>query len=245
MWAVVANRPVDLVGEHQEIPLDGDPGDRFDVLAGEGAATRVVGEGEDEELGSVRHQRSQLVGIDPELVLFPEGNGHTPGSHEGADRLVHGKPGIRVHHLVAFLAEGQEHVPHDRFGTGCDDDPLGAGGEAAGRFEELGHGLPQLGDPGCGNVVGVSRFQGGCRRLPDVGRCVEVGLADLQVDDLPTLSLKGLGVGEDLEGRLGAQAFHSIGQVHGIPSRRPAGATACYQRARRGRGPAPVEGRAG
>ena len=40
----------------------------------------------------------------------------------------------------------------------------------------------------------------------------EVGLADLQVNDLVAGGLHGLGPGEDFEGRLGAESGHAICQ---------------------------------
>ena len=63
-----------------------------------------------------------------------------------------------------------------------------------------------MGGPGVEGLLG--------RRL-DVLRRVEVGLADLEVDDALALALEGLGPGEHLEGRLGAEARHAGRDVHG------------------------------
>jgi hypothetical protein len=48
--------------------------------------------------------------------------------------------------------------------------------------------------------------------LDDVARRVEVRLADLQVDDLASGGLDGLGAGQHLEGGLGAEPGHAVGE---------------------------------
>jgi hypothetical protein len=58
--------------------------------------------------------------------------------------------------------------------------------------------------------VGVAGPQGLDRGLDDMPRGREVGFADLQVDHLVAGGLHGLGPGEDLEGRLGAESGHAI-----------------------------------
>src|SRR5262249_27799567 len=55
-------------------------------------------------------------------------------------------------------------------------------------------------------VVGSPRVQGTLRGIPHVDRRVEVGLADLQVDDPLALALERPRPRQHLEGRLGAQA---------------------------------------
>ena len=53
-------------------------------------------------------------------------------------------------------------------------------------------------------------------------RRVEVGLADLEVDDVPPGRLERAGAGGRLERGLGPEAGHSVGESHGHASyRRP------------------------
>ena len=61
------------------------------------------------------------------------------------------------------------------------------------------------GRPGGGAVVRGAVVEGPLGRVADVGGRVEVGLADLEVDDLLALPLEGLGAGQHLEGGLGTQ----------------------------------------
>src|SRR5262249_52627377 len=51
--------------------------------------------------------------------------------------------------------------------------------------------------------------------LADVPGRVEIGLADLEVDDLSSLPLQGLGAGQHLERGFGPQTRHALGEVHG------------------------------
>ena len=59
--------------------------------------------------------------------------------------------------------------------------------------------LPQRADTGFHDVLG----------------CIEIGLADLHMDDLPALRLQGPRLRQHLEGRLGAQVHHAAGYSHG------------------------------
>jgi hypothetical protein len=60
-------------------------------------------------------------------------------------------------------------------------------------------------------MAGPQRLDGG---LADVVRRVEVGLADLEVDDLAALGLEGPGPGQHLERRFGAEAGHAVCESH-------------------------------
>ena len=64
-------------------------------------------------------------------------------------------------------------------------------------------------------VVGpavVERLLGG---LADVDRGVEIGLADLQVDDVVALGFPGASLGRSLESGLGADTDHALRKFHG------------------------------
>ena len=74
----------------------------------------------------------------------------------------------------------------------------------------------RAGMPGERRVVrraGVERRLG---RLADVGRRVEVGLADLEVDDRAALGLERAGAGGHLERALGADRAHPCRDPHGL-----------------------------
>jgi len=50
--------------------------------------------------------------------------------------------------------------------------------------------------------------------LDDVGRRIEIGLADLQVNDLPALGFQGLGLSQNLERSFCAEPGHTLCQLH-------------------------------
>ncbi len=62
--------------------------------------------------------------------------------------------------------------------------------------------------------MGLASVEGVFRRPPDVIRRVEVGLADLEVDDVAALRFQRSGSGEHLEGGFGSQSLHARCEVH-------------------------------
>src|SRR5205807_402959 len=66
-------------------------------------------------------------------------------------------------------------------------------------------------------VTVADRFLG---RLDDVWRGGKVGLSDLQVDDVAALSLELAGPGQHLEGGLGANLTHPLGEFHRLAPNR-------------------------
>ena len=59
----------------------------------------------------------------------------------------------------------------------------------------------------------LARVQRGRRGVADVERRVEVGLADLQVDDLATLSFERSRAGENAERGLRAEPLETVGEA--------------------------------
>ena len=60
--------------------------------------------------------------------------------------------------------------------------------------------------------MGLARANRLGGRLADMGRRVEIGLADLEVDDVPALALEHFGLREDAEGCLRAEPFEARGE---------------------------------
>ena len=71
------------------------------------------------------------------------------------------------------------------------------------------HRLAHLGDAVGGGIAVMAVAQRLAGGLDDMGRSLEVRLADAEIDDLLALGLQGLGAGEHFEGGLGAQAAHA------------------------------------
>ena len=86
------------------------------------------------------------------------------------------------------------------------------------RGQVVGSGLAQGGNAGGRAVMRLPITERLRRRLDDVRRSVEVGLADLEVDDALARGLKGLGAGEDFEGGLGTETLECGCKLgHGAP----------------------------
>jgi len=60
--------------------------------------------------------------------------------------------------------------------------------------------------------VGESLLEGLGRRLADEARRVEVGLADLEVDDLLAGGLERAGARQHFEGGFGSETAHALGE---------------------------------
>src|SRR5882724_13139564 len=139
----------------------------------------------------------------------------TAFAHEVDDRLVDREARIRIDDLVARARQRHDREEHDGLGAGRDDHLLGGHGDAARLGDVLGDSLAQLRQSGRRPVVRRARVQRALGRVPDVLGRVEVGLADLEVDDLLALPLQRLGAGEHLEGRFGPQPSHPFRDIHG------------------------------
>ena len=206
---------VHLVREHVGVgAVPHDLRDDRDLLAGEHGAARVVGRVQDDEPRVLVHQRCELVEVRVVVQLAPQRHGDWLCAAEVHHGGVDGEAGVGIDDLGAGLRERQQGEEHDGLGAGGDDHLLPIVLEASALAGIAGHGLPDLRDARSGDVVRVARVEGIDGRGLDVGRRLEVGLADLQVDDLNALGLKRLGPGEDLKCRLRSQPAHAFREFH-------------------------------
>ncbi len=81
-------------------------------------------------------------------------------------------------------------------------------------------GLPQLGEALRRAVLGPALVERAFARLDDVPGRGEVGLADLQVNDVPALLFEGPGPRQHFEGRFGPDPGHFLREFHGCPEGR-------------------------
>ena len=98
-----------------------------------------------------------------------------------------------------------------------DDDAARIDLDRAPRRKVRGDRFAQLEDSGRGGVAVVAVAQGLHRRLDHVSRRLEVRLADAEVDDVATLSGECVRPRQHLEGGLGAETGHFLGEDgHGL-----------------------------
>ena len=188
----------------------------FEVAPGEHAAGRVGRRVDDEEPRPGRDQRGQLVDVEPEVVGHPDRDRDRRRADEAGQRLVDRVAGIRDEDLVAGVDQAEDRVQHHALATDRDEDLERLDREALARGGIGGDRLAQGRDPGERRVVRRAGVERRLRGLPDVGRRVEVGLAELEVDDRAALRLERAGAGGHLEGALGADGVHPGRDPHGL-----------------------------
>src|SRR5438876_1936556 len=212
--ALVEELAVDLVGEHRDPERARDLRHPLDLRPREDAAGRVLRRVDDDQLRLPADPLLEEPEVEAEPRLLQERNRHRHPAHEVDDRFVDGKAGVRVDHLVAAVDERHDREEHDRLRAGRDHDLLRSDGRAAGGRDVPGDRRAQLGESGRRPVVGRPRVEGALGGVADVLGRVEVGLADLEVNDLLALSFERLGPRQDLEGRLRSEPRHPVRDDH-------------------------------
>ncbi len=213
---VVLDAAVDLVREHDEVTLDGDVGDGPEVVGGEDRAARVVGAVDDQQPCPVGDEPAQLLDVDPEVALLAQRDGHRRGTREAGHRLVDGEARIGHDDLDTRLGQREHRVIHHGLGAGGHDHVRRVDREALPTHGVGRDRLPQLGHAERWAVVGEPAIESTLRRLAHVRRRIEVGLADLEVDDGPALCLQCAGPTRRLECRLRPDIPDPLAQPHGV-----------------------------
>ena len=224
---------VHLVGDHDEIVLDRDPGDRVEFVPGEHLAGRVVRGVEQDHLGPRGHRSDQLVGIEdvPPVVTRSEQHGHRTRPGERDARLVAVVHRLEDHDFVTGVEHPQQRSGQ-RLGRTSGDHDLARRIEVDAVPLRLvpGDGLAQQGHPRPRRILVDARTDGRDRGVEHLGRAVGVGEALAEVDRSGLDRQRGH-LGEDRGAEARELAGERIGQSHTATvrircsSRRLAGAT--------------------
>ena len=99
---------VDLVGDHEQVVLDRQPGHEFHVFSREHAAGRVLGRVHDDQAGPRSHQSRQFVEVQAEVAVLAQADAHRHRADEVHERRVDGVAGVGQDHLVAAFDTGQQ-----------------------------------------------------------------------------------------------------------------------------------------
>ena len=220
--ALVEQLRVHLVGQDPAVVVGEDAGDLDVQLAVECAARRVGGRVQNHHPRPRREPLRQVVRREREVRLLGDRKRHRRGARPVDRRLVDRIARVRVDHLVAFARNGEHAEEEEPLGARCHQHAGRVDGHAARAGEVLRSRLAQLGKARGRAVVRVTLAEGPHARLDDVRRGVEVGLADLEVDDVPPLCLESPRPGEDLERPLGSEPLVVASESHdpSVPSRR-------------------------
>ncbi len=199
--AVVDEAAVDFVRKNQDVAVADGVGNREDVFLGEHAAGRVLRRVQDDQPGAVGDQRGEFFDVEAKIALLAQRNRNRAPADILDHRLVDGEAGIGIDDFVSLIDEGEDGMENDGLSAGNDDHFLARNRDIASAADVVGNGLAQVRQAGGGTVVSPSLVEGVDSGFDDIGRRVEVGLADFQVNDLFALFFKGAGADSELQRR--------------------------------------------
>ena len=181
MQSVVDQFPVDFVGEDHKVVFldDGDEG--FEVGFLHDAASRVVGEGDDDCFGFVGDCRFDFRGIEFEFVLDAALDRNGSGARQRHQGSVAHEAGLGDEDLVAGSAHGAERRV-ETFGRAYGDYDFACGVvvHADESVEIFGNRLAQVDETGVGGVLGLAVENALNTSAAEFFGGDEVGLADAE-----------------------------------------------------------------
>jgi len=152
---------VDLVGDHEQVALDGQRRDGRELVAGEDRTGWVVRAVEQDEAGARGDGVFEFIQVGAEAGgaqgdRDPDPAGH--GDVGGVGVVV----GLERDHLVAGLDQGEQRGRHGLGGAGGDQD-LGVRvvGQVVEALGVRGDGVPELRDAGAGRVLVAAAVEDG------------------------------------------------------------------------------------
>ena len=146
------------------------------------------------------------IDVGREVVRRIEPIGDGSRAREANDGIVDRIRGVRDERLIASLEQRERGVEENRLRPGRDDDIVGARGDAV-RCEVIRDRGAQLQQSAGGTVFRLAVVQGAHGGLDDVRRGREIGLADLEVEDVLPLLLQRARAREHVEGAFGTEAI--------------------------------------
>src|SRR5439155_3008669 len=127
--------------------------------------------------------------------------------------LINRKPRIGIDDLVRLIDEGENCEEHDRLAAGNNHNFLGSDFNSAAAAYFLRNSLAQI-RKSCGRaIMRPSGTEGVDRGVNDVGRSIEIRLADFEMDDVLALPLQRTRPVQNFEGGLRAQPRHAFRQT--------------------------------
>ena len=179
--AVVDQLAVDLVREDDEVVLEDDGRELFEVALLHDGAGGVVGEGDEDRFGAGGDRLRDLIDVELELVLDEALHADGGGAGEGDEGRIAHEARLGDEHLVA----GSAHCPEggvERLGRAdCDDDlACGIVVHADETIEIFAYGFAQLHEPRICGVLRLTLEDAVDGSLTEGAGGDEVGLADAE-----------------------------------------------------------------
>ena len=206
--AVVEEVLVDLVGDDEEVVLDGKGGDGFEFLAGEDFAAGIGRGINDEAAGAGRDGGAEAGNVERPVRRFErDGDGLDAESAQGVEVIAVKR--LEEDDLVAGIEEGEAGGVEGSGGSGGDEDfALGIGGDAVVVGELGGDGLAERSDAVEAGIDVVAFGHGGSGAVEDRRGDFSVADALGEVDAAEAVAFDGHGANFRLDeaGRDGAEA---------------------------------------
>ncbi len=204
---------VDLVAQHHDVAIADGLLQIAHVRGRHHRAGGIVRRIDDDQARAAGDETAQFAHVGPELALLAQRQRHRPRAHELDHGLINGKAGIGEDHLVARIGQREHGEEDDRFAARDHHHFVGRNMHAARRGDLARDGLAQFRHSGRRVVVRVAVMQCIHGGIDDVRRRIEIGFADLQVDDVSTLPLQRPGSYQDFKRRFRTQLRHPLGQT--------------------------------
>ena len=219
--AAVADVKIGLVGENEQIILEGQPGEFLHFLLRGGGSRRILVVVVDQNPGAVADPFADGFHIQDEMVLrlfIPVRHSHSAVKFDL--RFIDGISRIRVKDLVSRIHSRQDELADGGLSAGLDGNVFSRQGNLVAPAHILGQGLPQFGNAGGGAVAGFPFSHGLNGGIHDNGRRDEVHVAEVKRIDLLPLAGQIGGLEGNGESRFGSDAAHPLGNrnVHGSTS---------------------------
>src|SRR5712691_7193064 len=143
-------------------------------------------------------------------------NRHGVAAHVVDHRLVDGKAGIGIDDFITSINKRQHRKENNRLTTSDDYNFIASDwyiSRAAHIFSDR---LAQVRKTGGRTVVGPALMQSSYGSFDDVVGSVEIGFADLEMNDFFSLALQSTGLVQDFESGFSAQPGHAVSEAQFI-----------------------------
>jgi len=218
---------IDLVGDDQRAAVTAQGADRGHAIGGENRAGRIGGRVDHDGSGPRGDPFPDRLGPVLKAVLF--GDAHVDRPPLGVLDEVRIARVVRIaqHDLVAGIQQMSEQQQHRGRGAGRDEDLVGRDRHAVGARVVLRDRLPQRQDAQAVRVARPAVLDRARQGVADGRWRLEIGLAELEVDDVDAGALELLGSLRDLDGEERLDLLDALREGHErrLPTRRRARAT--------------------
>src|SRR5947209_2016981 len=213
MLALEDEAAIDLVGEHHDVAVTDGARDLAYILFGHHAAGGILRRVQDDDASAVIDLRRELAHVEAEFHLFAQRDRDSFAADEIDHGLVDRETRIGIDDLIPFFNQCKHGEEDDGFAARHDYNFRSIDFHSATMAGVLGYRFAQLGKSGGGAVMRPTTLQGFDAGVDNIARGIEVGLADLEVNDVATFSFESTRFHQNFKCSFRAQARHTAGKT--------------------------------